>query len=110
MSKPKSMTYAKAGVDIEKESETISSLVSQIKSPRKGFGKPMDLPGHFTGLIDFGDYALSLCTDGVGSKVIIANAMKKWDTLGIDCMAMKSCKGSRACRSTNNRGRDCHPS
>jgi phosphoribosylformylglycinamidine cyclo-ligase len=24
----------------------------------------------------------------VGSKVIIANAMKKWDTLGIDCMAM----------------------
>jgi phosphoribosylformylglycinamidine cyclo-ligase len=82
------MTYAKAGVDIEKESETISSLVSQIKSPKKGFGKPLDLPGHFTGLIDFGEYALSLCTDGVGSKVIIANAMKKWDTLGIDCMAM----------------------
>jgi phosphoribosylformylglycinamidine cyclo-ligase len=84
----KSMTYAKAGVDIEKETETIDSLISQIKSPKKGFGKPMDVPGHFTGLIDFGDFALSMCTDGVGSKVLIANAMKKWDTVGIDCMAM----------------------
>lgn len=84
----KSMTYAKAGVDIDKESESIDSLISQIKSPKKGFGRPMDVPGHFTGLIDFGDYALSMCTDGVGSKVLIANAMKKWDTVGIDCMAM----------------------
>ncbi len=84
----KSMTYAKAGVDIEKETETIDSLISQIKSPKKGFGMPMDVPGHFTGLIDFGDFALSMCTDGVGSKVLIANAMKKWDTVGIDCMAM----------------------
>jgi phosphoribosylformylglycinamidine cyclo-ligase len=82
------MTYAKAGVDIDKESESIDSLISQIKSPKKGFGRPMDVPGHFTGLIDFGDYALSMCTDGVGSKVLIANAMKKWDTVGIDCMAM----------------------
>jgi phosphoribosylformylglycinamidine cyclo-ligase len=88
MNKSKGMTYAQAGVDIDKEFETIESLISQIKSPRKGFGKPMDVPGHFTGLVDFGDYALSLCTDGVGSKVLIANAMKKWDTVGIDCMAM----------------------
>jgi phosphoribosylformylglycinamidine cyclo-ligase len=84
----KSMTYAKAGVDIDKETKTIDSLISQIKSPKKGFGRPLEAPGHFTGLIDFGDYALSMCTDGVGSKVLIANAMKKWDTVGIDCMAM----------------------
>jgi phosphoribosylformylglycinamidine cyclo-ligase len=82
------MTYAKAGVDIDKESETISSIVSQIKSKGSGFGKPIDLPGHFTGLLDFGDYALSLCTDSIGSKGMIADAMKKWDTIGIDCMAM----------------------
>jgi len=29
-----------------------------------------------------------MTTDGVGSKVLIANAMKKWDTVGIDCIAM----------------------
>jgi phosphoribosylformylglycinamidine cyclo-ligase len=29
-----------------------------------------------------------LCTDGVGSKVIIANELRKWDTVGIDCIAM----------------------
>jgi phosphoribosylformylglycinamidine cyclo-ligase len=86
--KTKSMTYAKAGVDIKKESETIETLISQIKGGGKGFGKPLDLPGHYTGLVDFGDFALSMCTDGVGSKVLIANALKKWDTVGIDCIAM----------------------
>ena len=88
MNKAKGMTYAKAGVDIDSEAEIIDSLTSKIKSKGKGFGKLLDLPGHFTGLVDFGDYALSMCTDGVGSKVVIANAMKKWDTIGIDCMAM----------------------
>jgi phosphoribosylformylglycinamidine cyclo-ligase len=29
-----------------------------------------------------------MTTDGVGSKVLIANAIKKWDTVGIDCIAM----------------------
>ncbi|UCE72938.1 MAG: phosphoribosylformylglycinamidine cyclo-ligase, partial [Methanomassiliicoccales archaeon] len=72
-SKSKSMTYAKAGVDIKKESETIESLISHIKTKGKGFGKPIKLPGHFTGLLDFGDYALSLCTDSIGSKGMIAN-------------------------------------
>jgi phosphoribosylformylglycinamidine cyclo-ligase len=44
--------------------------------------------GHYAGLIDFGDYALALTTDGVGSKVLIANDMKRWNTIGIDCIAM----------------------
>jgi phosphoribosylformylglycinamidine cyclo-ligase len=35
-----------------------------------------------------GDRYLSLCTDGVGSKIKIAEALQKWDTIGIDCMAM----------------------
>jgi len=86
--KTKSMTYAKAGVDIDKESEIIETLISEIKTKKKGFGKPLDLPGHFTGLVDFGEYALSMCTDGIGSKGMIADAMKKWDTIGIDCIAM----------------------
>ncbi|MGF3554611.1 MAG: phosphoribosylformylglycinamidine cyclo-ligase, partial [Thermoplasmatota archaeon] len=36
----------------------------------------------------FGRYALVLCTDGVGTKVMIASELKKWDTIGIDCIAM----------------------
>ena len=85
---PKSMTYAKAGVDIDKKSSSIAALVEHLKFRRTGFGKPIDLPGHFTGLIDFGKLALTLCTDGVGTKLLVADEMKKWDTVGIDCIAM----------------------
>ena len=85
---PKRMTYAQAGVDIDKKSRSISALVEHLKFKREGLGAPIDLPGHFTGLIDFGDYALTLCTDGVGTKLLVADAMRKWDTVGIDCIAM----------------------
>jgi phosphoribosylformylglycinamidine cyclo-ligase len=85
---PRRLTYAKAGVDIDKKSRSIAALVEHLKYRRRGFGKPIDLPGHFTGLIDFGDYALTLCTDGVGTKLLVADAMEKWDTVGIDCIAM----------------------
>ncbi len=85
---PKGMTYANAGVDIEKKSSSIAALVRQLGYKRKGMGKPIDLPGHFTGLIDFGDYALTLATDGVGTKLLVAEALNKWDTVGIDCIAM----------------------
>ena len=80
------MTYAKSGVDIEKEEQAIKELLSSITSTRKGIGRP--LGGHYAGMIEFGEYALVLCTDGVGSKVKIASILKKWDTVGIDCMAM----------------------
>lgn len=85
---PKRMTYAQAGVDIDKKSRSISALVEHLKFKREGLGAPIDLPGHFTGLMDFGDYALTLCTDGVGTKLLVADAMRKWDTIGIDCIAM----------------------
>ena len=82
------MTYAKAGVDINAKSQAIASLVKQLKYQRTGRGTMMDIRGQFTSLIDFGDVALTLCTDGVGTKLLIAEALNKWDTVGIDCMAM----------------------
>ena len=88
MPKKKKMTYAESGVDIFAEEKTVSSLVSKVKTGRKGFGKALNIKGHYAGLIDFGKYALTLCTDSVGSKVIIADEIKKWDTVGIDCIAM----------------------
>ncbi|MEM0466203.1 MAG: phosphoribosylformylglycinamidine cyclo-ligase [Candidatus Thermoplasmatota archaeon] len=80
------MTYADSGVDIYQKEEAITSLLSSITTKRTGFGKP--LGGHYAGLIDFGPYALVLCTDGVGTKIKIAEALNKWDTIGIDCIAM----------------------
>ena len=82
------LTYAESGVDIEKEDRAIGSLVSTLGYQRKGMGAPFNLPGSFTGGVEFGDHVLSLCTDGVGSKILIADELQKWDTLGIDCMAM----------------------
>ena len=80
------MTYSESGVDIDKEEKAIKEILSNLKYHRKGIGKP--LGGHYAGLIDFGQYALVLCTDGVGSKVKIASNIKKWNTIGIDCIAM----------------------
>ena len=82
------MTYAESGVDIYKEEKAIKSILSSIQFKRKGIGKT--LGGHYAGMIDFGKYALVLCTDGVGSKVIIASEIQKWDTIGIDCIAMNA--------------------
>ncbi len=82
----KKLTYANSGVDITKEEQAIKAILSSIKSKRIGIGKPMG--GHYAGMIEFGEYALVLCTDGVGSKVKIASELKKWDTIGIDCIAM----------------------
>ncbi len=86
---PEKLTYRDSGVDIQSDDDSVRAMVSTMSTEvGQGFGKPMDVPGHFTGLIDFGEHALSMCTDGVGSKLMIADAIRKWDTLGIDCMAM----------------------
>lgn len=82
------LTYANAGVDIEKENRAISALAKQLIYKRKGIGAPITDVGHYAGLIDFGEYALALTTDGVGSKILVANEMKRWNTVGIDCIAM----------------------
>ncbi|WP_406659943.1 phosphoribosylformylglycinamidine cyclo-ligase [Methanolobus sp. ZRKC3] len=84
----KHLTYADSGVDIEKEETTIKALTREMTYQREGLGAPLTGIGHYAGLIDFGEYALALATDGVGSKVLIANEMKRWNTVGIDCIAM----------------------
>jgi phosphoribosylformylglycinamidine cyclo-ligase len=81
-------TYAKAGVDIDRKSLAISALVGHLKYRRQGAVRMLELPGQFTGLMEFGDHILTLATDGVGTKLLVAEALGKWDTVGIDCMAM----------------------
>ena len=86
-------TYAKAGVDIskiKKAHKSIAELLKETFSSRDGkFGKVLTEIGHYAGLIDIGDNkVLALHVDGVGTKVLIAQTLNKYDTVGIDCVAM----------------------
>lgn len=85
---PEKWTYSKAGVNIDQKSSAISSLVGELKYRRKGFGQMVPLPGLFASLIDFGDRYATLATDGVGTKILVAEELGIWDTIGIDCIAM----------------------
>ena len=85
------LTYKKAGVDI-----------SQIKQSQKAIGKLISSThklqkkakmthgfGHYAGIVEIpGGKLLATHTDGVGTKVVISNLMKKYNTIGIDCVAM----------------------
>ncbi len=85
----KHLTYADSGVDIKEEEKTVKTLIDKLSYVRKGIGAPpLTGIGHYAGLLDFGEYALAMTTDGVGSKVLIANEMQRWNTVGIDCIAM----------------------
>ncbi len=80
--------YAEAGVDIDLEAKAIKALVRNLHYRRKGKTKMMGSVGHFAGLIDFGEMALALTTDGVGTKMLVADQLGDWSTVGIDCIAM----------------------
>ncbi|VVB68731.1 Phosphoribosylformylglycinamidine cyclo-ligase [uncultured archaeon] len=82
------LTYAESGVDIHAENRSIDAMKAALTTKRQGFGAPLTEIGHYAGLLDMGSFALAMTTDGVGSKVLIANALRKWDTVGIDCIAM----------------------
>ena len=85
------LDYASSGVDIDLEGDAVTSLIGALgRSVRSSGmkGAPVDLPGGFGGLVEFGDNYLALATDGVGSKLSIATKLKQWSGVGIDCMAM----------------------
>ena len=75
------LDYASSGVDIDLEGDAVSSLIGALgRSVRlPGMkGAPVDLPGGFGGLVEFGDNYLALATDGVGSKLSIATKLRQW--------------------------------
>jgi phosphoribosylformylglycinamidine cyclo-ligase len=81
------------GVDIAEISKihsTIESILSNTFQTRKGKpGGVLGIRQHYAGLIEISkDYALALHADGVGTKVLVAEACRKYDTIGIDCVAM----------------------
>jgi phosphoribosylformylglycinamidine cyclo-ligase len=86
-------TYARAGVDISQVRKSHEALARRLettfKTRRGKVGYPVYPIGHYAGLVELGDgRVLSLHTDGVGTKIIIAQMMRKYDTIGVDCVAM----------------------
>ena len=86
----KNLTYKKSGVNIataDKFVKFISSLNTKDKGKKKftnigGFGSITNIPKNFK------KPKIVACTDGVGTKLEIANLLNKFDTIGIDLVAM----------------------
>jgi len=88
--KKKKFTYEKSGVNINAADnfvKFISSISSNNKGKKKfnnigGFGSISSIPKNIK------NPKIVACTDGVGTKVEIANVLNKYDTIGIDLVAM----------------------
>jgi phosphoribosylformylglycinamidine cyclo-ligase len=81
------VTYSESGVDISLEEVTVSALINKLKETLN-YRDVITESGHFAALIKLGDKAIAMSTDGVGSKILVAEMMHKYDTVGIDCIAM----------------------
>tara|TARA_B110001452_G_scaffold137293_1_gene114125 strand:- start:31 stop:1056 length:1026 start_codon:yes stop_codon:yes gene_type:complete len=82
-------TYEKSGVNIN-AADNFVKFISKISSRNKGnkksniggFGSISNIPKNFK------NPKIVACTDGVGTKIEIANTLNKYDTIGIDLVAM----------------------
>ena len=83
-------TYKKSGVNInaaDKFVNFIGNISSKQRGNKKfnnigGFGSISNIPNHIK------QPKIVACTDGVGTKIEIANTLNKYDTIGIDLVAM----------------------
>ena len=74
------LTYATTGVDIAESEAATAALVGAVG----------ESAGDYAGLLDIGDRYLGLATDGVGTKLLVAEALADYSTVGIDCIAMNA--------------------
>ena len=82
--------YKQAGVDTAEADAGLNNIIARVQRtwPQAGLGRVLLPIGYFANVIEMDGVGIALCTDGVGSKTIIADMMKKYDTIGIDCVAM----------------------
>jgi phosphoribosylformylglycinamidine cyclo-ligase len=82
--------YAEAGVDTSAADRGVAALVDVLRTIDTGrASRTVPLPGHFAAVLDVApNLGIAVGTDGVGSKLIVAEQAGRYDTVGIDCVAM----------------------
>jgi phosphoribosylformylglycinamidine cyclo-ligase len=82
--------YARAGVDQSAADSTVSGLVRALAGIQLGRpSRQVPLPGHYASVIKLDERTgIALSTDGVGTKLLVAEQLGRFDTIGIDCVAM----------------------
>ena len=82
--------YSKAGVDQGAADSAVAGLVRALGAIE--LGRPslqVPLPGHYASVIRIDERTgIALSTDGVGTKLLVAEELGRFDTVGIDCVAM----------------------
>lgn len=88
------LSYRDAGVDSQQAEQGLQGLLRHITGTfgnRKGPGAVALPIGFFANVLDLGNgTGLALSTDGVGSKTVVAQMLDRYDTIGIDCVAMNA--------------------
>jgi phosphoribosylformylglycinamidine cyclo-ligase len=83
-----SNAYSRSGVDTEQTDRALARLIHEV-APTLAYGAPSEVGiGHFAAVIRLGPVQLALTTDGVGTKLLVAEQAGRYDTIGIDCVAM----------------------
>lgn len=81
------VTYKDSGVDIG-EAERAKKRIGELVSGTFKYRKVVGGFGQYSGMVEVGDKVIGIHTDGVGSKVLLAQKAGKYDTVGIDMVAM----------------------
>lgn len=82
--------YARAGVDIQRSDDAVGALVGVLDRIRLNQPSRSVVPsGHYASVLRVApNLGIALCTDGVGSKLVVAEQADRLETVGIDCIAM----------------------
>ncbi len=82
--------YADSGVDTDAADRGVAALVGVLRTIDSGrSSRTVPLPGHFAAVLEVApNLGIAVGTDGVGSKLIVAEQAGRLDTVGIDCVAM----------------------
>jgi phosphoribosylformylglycinamidine cyclo-ligase len=82
--------YSAAGVSQRDADSAVAALVSRLA--QIDTGKPsrvVPLPGHYASVLRIDErMGIAFGTDGVGTKMVVAERLSRFDSIGIDCIAM----------------------